>query len=116
MKKEKKIKKKRKKEKKKLIITIIKKSLKSRRILKLFLIGVTYAPLMNFLMNMWRPIAIRVGIPTIYQQNLNTYNPFVSCASILIFSWLSDTVPFRFFIFIAFFYKYFCRYFLLFYF
>ena len=85
-----------KKKKKKLTITIIKKSLKSRRILKLFLMGVTSAPLMNFLMNMWRPIAIRVGIPTIYQQNLNTYNPFVSCASTLIFSWLSDTVPFRF--------------------
>ena len=58
--------------------------------------GVFSTPLMSFLMNMWRPIAIRKGIPTIYQQNLNTIRPYVSCASTLIFSWLSDSVSFKY--------------------
>ena len=77
-------------------LQIIKKSLKSKRILKLFLMGLFSIPLMNFLVNMWRPIAIRKGIPTIYQQNLNTLRPYVACASTLVFSWLSDTIPFRY--------------------
>ena len=85
-----------KKKRKGLTIAIIKKSLKSKRILKLFLMGLFSIPLMNFLVNMWRPIAIRKGIPTIYQQNLNTLRPYVACASTLVFSWLSDTIPFRY--------------------
>lgn len=85
-----------KKKKKKITLLLIKKALKSKRILRLFLMGVFSAPLMSFLMNMWRPIAIRKGIPTIYQQNLNSIRPYVACASTLIFSWLSDSVPFRY--------------------
>ena len=85
-----------KKKKKGLTLALIKKALRSKRILRLFLMGVFASPLMSFLMNMWRPIAIRKGIPTVYQQNLNSIRPYVACASTLIFSWLSDSVPFRY--------------------
>jgi MFS family permease len=85
-----------KKKKKRITLLLIKKALRSKRILRLFLMGVFSTPLMSFLMNMWRPIAIRKGIPTIYQQNLNSIRPYIACASTLIFSWLSDSVPFRY--------------------
>ena len=84
------------KKKKGITLLLIKKALRSKRILRLFLMGVFSTPLMSFLMNMWRPIAIRKGIPTIYQQNLNSIRPYVACASTLIFSWLSDSVPFKY--------------------
>ena len=58
--------------------------------------GVFSSPILAFLNNMWRPIAIRKGIPTIYQQNINTYTPYVSCASTLIFSSLSDSISFKY--------------------
>jgi len=84
------------KKKPKMTILIIKKALKSKRIFRLFLIGVFSSPILAFLNNMWRPIAIRKGIPTIYQQNINTYTPFVNCASTLIFSSLSDSISFKY--------------------
>ena len=84
------------KKKPKMTILFIKKALKSKRILRLFLMGIFSSPILAFLNNMWRPIAIRKGIPTIYQQNINTYNPFVSCASTLIFSSLSDSISFKY--------------------
>jgi hypothetical protein len=84
------------KKKPKMTILFIKKALKSKRILRLFLMGIFSSPILAFLNNMWRPIAIRKGIPTIYQQNINTYTPFVSCASTLIFSSLSDSISFKY--------------------
>ena len=84
------------KKKPKMTILFIKKALKSKRILRLFLIGIFSSPILAFLNNMWRPIAIRKGIPTLYQQNINTYNPFVNCASTLIFSSLSDSISFKY--------------------
>ena len=77
-------------------IKVIKKALKSRRILRLFLMGIFSAPLGNFLGNMWRNIAIRKQIDTLYLQNIGTYSPFVMFTSAFIFSWLSDYIPFRY--------------------
>ena len=81
---------------KKFNFKLIKEALKSRRVLFLFLMGLFSAPLGNILMSTWRPIGIRKGIPTRYLQNIGTYRPFITCASTLIFSTLSDYVPFRY--------------------
>ena len=81
---------------KKFNIQFIKQALKSRRVLFLFLMGLFSAPLGNFLMSTWRPIGIRKGIPTLYLQNIGTYRPFITCAATLLFSTLSDYVPFRY--------------------
>jgi MFS family permease len=85
---------------KKFNIKFIKQALKSRRVLFLFLMGLFSAPLSNFLMSTWRPIGIRKGVPTRYLQNIGTYRPFITCAATLIFSTLSDYVPFRYLYFI----------------
>jgi hypothetical protein len=77
-------------------IQFIMKALKSRRVLFLFLMGLFSAPLGNFLMSTWRPIGIRKGVPTRYLQNIGTYRPFITCATTLIFSTLTDYVPFRY--------------------
>ena len=77
-------------------IRFIMKALKSRRVLFLFLMGLFSAPLGNFLMSTWRPIGIRKGVPTIYLQNIGTYRPFITCATTLIFSTLTDYVPFKY--------------------
>jgi MFS family permease len=77
-------------------IHFIMKALKSRRVLFLFLMGLFSAPLGNFLMSTWRPIGIRKGVPTRYLQNIGTYRPFITCATTLIFSTLTDYVPFRY--------------------
>jgi len=81
---------------KKFSLQLIKQALKSRRVLFLFLMGLFSAPLGNFLMSTWRPIGIRKGIPTIYLQNIGTYRPFITCGATLIFSTLSDYIPFRY--------------------
>lgn len=81
---------------KKFSLQLIKQALKSRRVLFLFLMGLFSSPLGNFLMSTWRPIGIRKGIPTIYLQNIGTYRPFITCGATLIFSTLSDYVPFRY--------------------
>ena len=81
---------------KKFNIKLIKEALKSRRVLFLFLMGLFSAPLSNFLLSTWRPIGIRKGIPTLYLQNIGTYRPFITCGSTLIFSSLSDYIPFRY--------------------
>ena len=81
---------------KKFSLQLIKQALKSRRVLFLFLMGLFSSPLSNFLMSTWRPIGIRKGIPTIYLQNIGTYRPFITCGATLIFSTLSDYVPFRY--------------------
>ena len=81
---------------KKFNIQLIKEALKSRRVLFLFLMGLFSSPLSNFMLSTWRPIGIRKGIPTIYLQNIGTYRPFITCASTLIFSSLSDYIPFKY--------------------
>ena len=53
-------------------------------------------PLVNIIGMTWRNIAVRNKIPTKYQQNIETYKPFVNCLSSLVFGWLSDFIPFRF--------------------
>lgn len=85
-----------KKPRNKFNIQLILKALKSRRVLFLFLMGLFSAPLGNFLMSTWRPIGIRKRIPTEYLQDIGTYRPFITCASSLIFSTLSDYCPFRY--------------------
>ena len=77
-------------------LKLIKKALKSRRVLFLFLMGFFSSPLGNFLMSTWRPIGIRKGIPTYYLQKVGTYRPFITCGSTVIFSILSDYIPFRY--------------------
>ena len=77
-------------------LKVIKKALKSKRILRFFLMGIFSAPLGNFIMNTWRNIGIRKRIPTIYLQNIGTYSPFAMFSSAFIFSWLSDYIPFRY--------------------
>lgn len=81
---------------KKFSVQLIKQALKSRRVLFLFLMGLFSAPLGNILMSTWRNIGIRKGIPTRYLQDIGTYRPFISCGSTLIFSSLSDHIPFRY--------------------
>ena len=83
-------------QRKKFNIQLIKKALKSRRVLFLFLMGVFSAPLNSFLSSTWRPMGIRKGIPTLYLQNIGTYRPFITCGASVIFSILSDYVPFRY--------------------
>jgi len=58
--------------------------------------GVFSSLLMSFLMNVWRSVVIRKGIPLVYQQNLNSNRPYAACASTLIFSWFSVSVPFKY--------------------
>ena len=81
---------------KKFSVQLIKQALKSRRVLFLFLMGLFSSPLGNILMSTWRNIGIRKGIPTRYLQDIGTYRPFISCGSTLIFSSLSDYIPFRY--------------------
>ena len=81
---------------KKFSVQLIKQALKSRRVLFLFLMGLFSAPLGNILMSTWRNIGIRKGIPTRYLQDIGTYRPFITCGSTLIFSSLSDHIPFRY--------------------
>ena len=81
---------------KKFSVQLVKQALKSRRVLFLFLMGLFSAPLGNILMSTWRNIGIRKGIPTRYLQDIGTYRPFISCASTLIFSSLSDYIAFRY--------------------
>ena len=77
-------------------LKVIKKALKSKRILRLFLMGIFSAPLGNFFMNTWRNIGIRKKIDTSYFQNINTISPFTMFSSSFIFGFLSDYVPFRY--------------------
>ena len=84
------------KKKLKFNFKLIKKALKSRRLLFLFLMGIFSTPFTNFLSNSWRPMGIRKGVPTKYLQDIGTYRPFITCASALIFSTLSDYCPFRY--------------------
>jgi hypothetical protein len=81
---------------KKFSVQLVKQALKSRRVLFLFLMGLFSSPLGNILMSTWRNIGIRKGIPTRYLQDIGTYRPFISCASTLIFSSLSDYIAFRY--------------------
>jgi MFS family permease len=83
-------------QRKKFNLKLIKQALKSRRVLFLFLMGVFSSPLNNFLMSTWRPIGIRKGIPTYYLQKVGTYRPFITCGATVIFSILSDYIPFRY--------------------
>ena len=41
-------------------------------------------------------MAIRNGIPTSYQQNIESIRPYVECFSSLIFSSLADSIPYRY--------------------
>ena len=77
-----------------------KKALRSRRVIFLFLMKLFSIPLSLFLEQSWRNMAIRNNIPTNYQQRVETYKPFVECLSALIFSSLSDSIPFRYMYFI----------------
>ena len=77
-------------------IKVIKKALKSKRVLRLFLMGIFSSPLGNFFINTWRPLGIRKGISTKYLQNIGTYSPFTMFSSSFIFSFLSDYIPFRY--------------------
>ena len=74
----------------------MKLAIKSKRIKRFFLIGMLMTPLRNFINSSWRNIAIRNDIPTSYQQNIQTFNPFVTCVTTLIFGWLSDSIPFKY--------------------
>ena len=82
--------------KKKKKDNFIKKAIKSKRVRNLFLMGIFMTPLGNFIGSAWRNIAVRNNIPTSYQQNIQTFNPFVTCITTLIFGWLSDSIPFRY--------------------
>ena len=82
--------------KKKKKSNYMKMAIKSKRVRNLFLIGMLMTPLRNFINSAWRNIAVRNDIPTSYQQNIQTFNPFVTCISTLIFGWLSDSIPFRY--------------------
>ena len=74
----------------------MKVAIKSKRVRNFFLMGMFMTPLGNFINSAWRNIAVRNNIPTSYQQNIQTFNPFVTCISTLIFGWLSDSIPFRY--------------------
>ena len=74
----------------------IQKALKNRRFIFLFLSNFFATPLSIFLNGIWRNIAIRNRIPTSYQQNIETYRPFVECISTFIFGFISDYIPYRF--------------------
>jgi MFS family permease len=74
----------------------MKVAIKSKRVRNFFLMGMLMTPLGNLINSAWRNIAVRNNIPTSYQQNIQTFNPFVTCISTLIFGWLSDSIPFRY--------------------
>ena len=76
--------------------TFIKNAIKSKRVINLAIISVLSSQLAGFFGDQWRNIAIRNNIPTSYQQNILAIIPFVTCFSQLVFSWLSDSIPFRF--------------------
>ena len=74
----------------------LKNALKSKRVINLFFLGIFSSPLNIILFSSWRNMAIRNGIPTSYQQNIESIRPFVECFSSLIFSSLSDYIPYRY--------------------
>ena len=74
----------------------IKKIFKSRRIIFLILMSFFSTPIGTFFNSQWRNIAIRNKIPTSYQQFIVVINSIISCFSTLVFSWLSDSIPFRY--------------------
>ena len=53
-------------------------------------------PLGAFLGVQWRNIAIRNNIPTSLQQFILIINTIIGCVAALIFSWLTDSIPFRY--------------------
>ena len=71
-------------------------AIKSKRVKIFFIMGMLMTPWRNFVNSAWRNIALRNDIPTSYQQNIQTFNPFVTCFTTLIFGCLSDSIPFRF--------------------
>ena len=85
-----------KKEKQKALKIIIKKAFKTRRIIVLILISLFATPLGAFLGMQWRNIAIRNNVPTSLQQFILIINPIIGCLATLVFSWLSDSIPFRY--------------------
>jgi hypothetical protein len=76
--------------------TFMKNAIKSKRVINLAIISVLSSQLAGFFGEQWRNIAIRNNIPTSYQQNTLAIIPFVTCFSQLVFSWLSDSIPFRY--------------------
>jgi hypothetical protein len=74
----------------------LKNALKSKRVINLFFLGIFSSPLNIILVSSWRNMAIRNGIPTSYQQNIESIRPFVECFSTLIFSSLADSIPYRY--------------------
>lgn len=77
-----------------------KKALRSRRVIFLFLMKLCSTPLTIFVEASWRNMAIRNNIPTNYQQNVESYKPYVECLSTLVFSSLSDSISFRYMYFL----------------
>lgn len=76
--------------------TFIKNAIKSKRVINLAIISALSSQLPGFFGEQWRNIAIRNNIPTSYQQNTLAIIPFVTCFSQLVFSWLSDSISFRY--------------------
>ena len=74
----------------------LKNALKSKRVINLFFLGIFSSPLNIILVTSWRNMAIRNGIPTSYQQNIESIRPYVECFSSLIFSSLADSIPYRY--------------------
>ena len=85
-----------KKEKQNVLKIIIKKAFKTRRIIFLILMSFFSTPLGSFLGMQWRNIAIRNNIPTSFQQFILIINQIIGCFATLVFSWLSDSIPFRY--------------------
>lgn len=74
----------------------LKNAIKSKRVINLFFLGILSTPLNLILVTSWRNMAIRNGIPTSYQQNIESIRPFVECFSTLTFSSLADYIPYRY--------------------
>ena len=85
-----------KKKKQNVLKIIIKKAFKTRRVIFLMLMQFFQTPLGAFLGVQWRNIAIRNNIPTSLQQFILIINTIIGCVATLIFSWLTDSIPFRY--------------------
>ena len=79
----------------KFSIALIKKAFKSKRVWRLFIMGIFSSPLNSLMMNTWRAVAINEKIPVYIQQDIGSYRFLISSFATLIFGFLSDKIPFR---------------------
>ena len=73
----------------------IKRALKNKRAIKLFLMIFLFFPTINFVINTWRPIGIYYKLKTSYLQIIGALFSIIGCITSIIFALIGDRISFR---------------------